>query len=142
MKKATSFALEGKNVILDRCALSTVAISYAFEKLGKYPTFKYALKQYEELFYDESFLKPDEYIFLHTNNDSTIQRNETRENKLSESWIDNCFTKYQNEFYEIVSQKIPNSKIISTAGKDKEYVSKIIAETLKVKKLSEKDMEK
>ena len=35
MKKATTLALEGKNVILDRCALSTVAIIYAFEKLGK-----------------------------------------------------------------------------------------------------------
>ena len=31
-------------VILDRCALSTVAISYAFEKLGKYPTFKHAMR--------------------------------------------------------------------------------------------------
>lgn len=44
MKKATELALEGKNVILDRCALSTVAISYAFEKLGKYATFKNAMR--------------------------------------------------------------------------------------------------
>lgn len=44
MKKASTLALEGKNVILDRCALSTVAISYAFEKLGKYPTFNHALR--------------------------------------------------------------------------------------------------
>lgn len=44
MKKATALATEGKNVILDRCALSTVAISYAFEKLGKYFTFKHAMR--------------------------------------------------------------------------------------------------
>lgn len=44
MKKATTLASEGKNVILDRCALSTVAISYAFERLGKYPTFKHAMR--------------------------------------------------------------------------------------------------
>lgn len=44
MKKATKIALEGKNVILDRCALSTVAIAYSFEKLGKYPTFKHAMR--------------------------------------------------------------------------------------------------
>ena len=44
MKKATTLALEGKNVILDKCALSTVSISYAFEKLGKYPTFKHAMR--------------------------------------------------------------------------------------------------
>lgn len=44
MKRATTLALEGKNVILDRCALSIVAISYAFEKLGKYSTFKHAMR--------------------------------------------------------------------------------------------------
>lgn len=44
MRKATKLALEGKNVILDRCALSTVAIAYAFEKLGKYPTFQHAMR--------------------------------------------------------------------------------------------------
>ena len=44
MEKATRLALQGKNVILDRCALSTVAISYAFEKMEKYATFKHALR--------------------------------------------------------------------------------------------------
>ena len=49
MKKATTLALEGKNVILDRCALSTVAISYAFERLGKYTTFKHAMRSIGEI---------------------------------------------------------------------------------------------
>ena len=44
MEKATRLALQGKNVILDRCALSTVAISYAFEKMGKYATFQHVLR--------------------------------------------------------------------------------------------------
>lgn len=44
MKKATAYALGDKNVILDICALSTVAIIYAFEKLGKYTTFKHAMR--------------------------------------------------------------------------------------------------
>ena len=34
--------LKRKNVILHRCALSTVAISYAFERLGKYPKMAFA----------------------------------------------------------------------------------------------------
>ena len=59
-----------RNVILDRCALSTVAISYAFERLGKYSTFKYAISQYQKLFNDKELLRPDEYIFLYTNNES------------------------------------------------------------------------
>lgn len=42
MQKATQLALEGKNVILDRCALSIVAIAYAFEQMGSYNTFNHA----------------------------------------------------------------------------------------------------
>lgn len=140
MKKATALALEGKNVILDRCALSTVAISYAFERLGKYPTFKHAMSQYKKLFNDKKLLKPDEYIFLYTNNDTTIKRNKTREEELSKSWIDSSFTDYQNEFYEIVARKIPNSRRISTIGKDKTYVSRIIAQILNVQELSDREI--
>jgi thymidylate kinase len=44
MNKATMLAMEGKNVILDRCALSTVSIAYAFEKIGKYHAFNHALR--------------------------------------------------------------------------------------------------
>ena len=140
MNKATKFALNGKNVILDRCALSTVAISYAFEKLGKYPTFRHAMNQYEKLFNDETLLKPDEYIFLYANNDSIIQRNKTREDELSKSWLDSLFTEYQNEFYETISRKIPNSRRISTVEKDKMYVSRIIAQILNVQEFQDRDL--
>lgn len=81
-------------------------------------------------------MQPDEYIFLYANNDSIVQRNKTRGKELSKSWIDSSFTDYQNEFYETVSRKIPNSRRISTAGKDKIYVSKIIAQILNVQELS------
>ncbi len=88
--------------------------------------------QYEKLLNDSTLLRPDEYIFLYTNNDSIMQRNKTRGKELSKSWIDSSFTDYQNEFYETVSRKIPNSRRISTAGKDKMYVSRIIAQVLMV----------
>ena len=58
---------------------------------------------------------------------------------MSKSWIDSSFTDYQNEFYEIVSKKIPNSRRISTEGKDKMYVSRIIAQILKVQELSDRE---
>ena len=92
--------------------------------------------QYEKLIKDSTLLQPDEYIFLYANNDSIVQRNKTRGKELSKSWIDSYFTDYQNEFYETVSRKIPNSRRISTAGKDKIYVSKIIAQILNVQELS------
>ena len=41
-KEGIFYVWRGKNVILDRCALSTVAISYAFERLGKYPKMDFA----------------------------------------------------------------------------------------------------
>lgn len=96
--------------------------------------------QYEKLFNDSSLLRPDEYIFLYTNNDSIMQRNKTRGKELSKAWIDSSFTEYQNEFYEIVSMKIPNSRRISTAKKDKMYVSRIIAQILDVQELSDRNL--
>ncbi len=90
----------------------------------------------KKLIKDSTLLQPDEYIFLYANNDSIVQRNKTRGKELSKSWIDSSFTDYQNEFYETVSRKIPNSRRISTAGKDKIYVSKIIAQILNVQELS------
>ena len=96
--------------------------------------------QYEKLFKDNTLLQPDEYIFLYANNESIVQRNKTREKELLKSWIDGSFTEYQNEFYEIASRKIPNSKRISTAGKDKLYVSKIIAQILNVQELNDRNL--
>lgn len=96
--------------------------------------------QYEKLLNDKTLLQPDEYIFLYTNNDNIMQRNKTRGKQLSKSWIDSSFTDYQNEFYEIISKKIPNSRRISTDGKDKMYVSRIIAQILNVQELSDRDL--
>ena len=95
---------------------------------------------YEKLLKDNTLVQPDEYIFLCTDNNSTIERNETREKELSKSWIDASFTDYQNEFYETVSKKIPNSRRISTAGKDKMYVSRIIAQILNVQELTDRNI--
>lgn len=96
--------------------------------------------QYEKLFNDSTLVQPDEYIFLYTNNDSIMQKNRTRGKELSKSWIDSSFTDYQNEFYETVSRKISNSRRISTAGKDKMYVSRIIAQILKVQELTDRNL--
>ena len=52
----------------------------------------------------------------------------------------NDFTDYQNEFYETVSKKKPNSRRISTAGKDKMYVSRIIAQILNVQELTDRNI--
>ena len=59
---------------------------------------------------------------------------------MPESWIDKSFTDYQNEFYETVARKMPNSKRISTAGKDKMYVSRVIAQILHIQELSDRDL--
>lgn len=88
--------------------------------------------QFENLFNQSSLLKPDAYFFLYSDAYTIQQRNNTRENILSEKWIDLLFTNYQNEFYEKVSKKILQSKRISTTGKDKDYVSNIIAEFLSI----------
>ena len=94
---------------------------------------------YERLFNDETLLKPDKYIFLYTSSSNVANRNKTREKELSKSWIDKSFTDYQNEFYETIARKIPQSKRISTTGKDKEYVSRLIAQILNVREVSNRE---
>ena len=131
MKKATALAKSGKNVILDRCALSTVAVAYAKERMGQCKGFKSALNGYINLFKDEEFIKPDMYYFLHTDFETTRNRNNTRTKSLEGEWIGDSFTAYQNEFYETISSKIPNSTRICTTGKEKDYVSRLIASYLK-----------
>lgn len=96
--------------------------------------------QYEKLFNDKTLLKPDEYIFLYTNDVNIMRRNKTREDELSKSWIDCSFTDYQNEFYETIAKKIPESQRISTTGKDKGYVSRIIAQILNVHELIDREL--
>lgn len=96
--------------------------------------------QYEKLFNDSTLLQPDEYIFLYADNECINQRNETREKKLSKFWIDTPFIYYQNQFYETAARKIPNSRRISTTGKDKRYVNKIIAQILNVQELTDRNL--
>ena len=95
---------------------------------------------YEKLLKDNTLLQPDEYIFLCTGSNSTFERNKTRKKKLPGPWIDASFTDHQNEFYEMLARKIPNSRSISTNGKNKTYVSEIIAEILNVQELEDKDL--
>ena len=95
---------------------------------------------YEKLFNDETLLRPDEYIFLYTSSLNVTNRNKTREKELSTLWIDKSFTDYQNEFYETIARKIPQSRRISTTGKDKEYVSRLIAEILNVRVVPDKEV--
>lgn len=96
--------------------------------------------EYEKLFHDSTLLSPDEYIFLYTDEDNIIQRNRTRKKELSKQWVDSTFTDYQNEFYETISKKIPHSQRISTTGKDKDYVSTIIAQILNVAEIDFKEL--
>jgi hypothetical protein len=75
---------------------------------------------------------------LYTDDYNIVQRNLTRSNELPKSWIDEVFTQYQNEFYEIIAKKMPNSRSISTTGKDKAYVSKIISRILDVQEFMDR----
>ena len=96
--------------------------------------------QYEKLAKDNTLLKPDEYIFLYTNDETILQRNRTREKELSKAWIDASFTDYQNEFYETIARKIPQSQSVCTTGKDKEYVSRMIAKILNVPEVDKEEI--
>jgi len=125
----------GKNAILDRSFLSTVAIAYSFDKnpdfKGAYIHSKKLLKVYFDFIQELKLDNSLEYIFLLANNDIIHQRNDKREKALDEKWIDENLINLQKEFF--ISQKDScNATIIDTSNKSKEEVFEIV-ESLKKK---------
>lgn len=133
MEYAKEMINSGKNVIMDRSALSTVAIAYANERCGKYLTYDYALGEYKKMLEDKEFVRPDMYIFLYTSEKERQERNLNRDKKLSESWLNTEFIRYQNEFYSLISKKIKNKLEMDTTDKEQNYVSDYIMELIKEK---------
>ena len=129
LKVAKSYAEAGKNVVMDRSFLSTVAMAYALEK--RLP-FKGAYDYSKNL--EKHFLSEIDniskniniiFVFFDVNRDVLIKRNQTRENFLSTEWIDEEFLKKQNYLF-ISSAKILNSKVINTSYLSLEEIAKIV----------------
>ena len=131
---AKKYLDEGQKVLLERDYLSILAVSYAFEKMGKYKAHDNALRLYGDMLNSNWYIKPDIYFFLSSSYDECQERNKKRNKILSENWIKKEFDYYQKEFYLIISDSLKNKVWIDTTNKELDYASKIIKKTLELRR--------
>jgi len=131
MKLAKSLLLEGRIVFLERSYLSILAVSYAFEKLGKYYSYENALKLYNSMIKKSWFINPEAIFILTTSHDEKVRRNINRRKEIKKSWMQEEFEYYQDEFYDTIS--VASNKIfIDNSDCNKNYAAEIIIKSLKI----------
>lgn len=116
-------------VFLDRSYISILAVSYAFEKMGKYNSHENALKQYYKMIAESWYIIPEIVFILTASYEEKLKRNKERTGKLKENWIKETFEYYQKEFYDIIELS-SNKMVIDTTDKEKEYAANVIKKIL------------
>lgn len=124
LKKAIKYSKQGYNTVLDRSVVSTLAISYALDKLKRYNVYNKMLVRYNEWLDDCEISRIDKYIVLKTNDIDIYNRNVLREKQLSKNWLDEYFLKYQKEFFENYFSNTNNAFFLDTSNKTIEKVYK------------------
>lgn len=131
MQLAKSLLLNNRIVFMERSYLSILAVSYAFEKLGKYHSYDNALKLYNSMINKSWFIKPDVIYILTASHDDKVKRNRKRKKELNENWLQEKFEYYQNEFYDTMLLSF-DKIVIDTSKEDEDYAAKIITKSLKI----------
>lgn len=122
--------LDGNIVFLDRSFISILAVSYAFEKIGKYSAYEYALNLYKTIQHEDWYIPPKRVYILTANYRDKLKRNVERIKKIKENWIQEKFDYYQNEFY-YNCDVIDNKYFIDNTGLPKEYAAMEIIKQIK-----------
>lgn len=90
--EANRLKLQGKNVIIDKSAIATVATAMAFEKQkGFNGTFRRAYLKYIDLLQElkaQNLVECDVFMLLTADYDTICERNKTRNHKLEGIWLD------------------------------------------------------
>lgn len=129
LKIAKDNAINGKNVIMDRSFLSTVAMAFALEKdlpfKGAYEYSKTLEKKYmEELKRISQFVNIS-FVFFDVNREVLVERNQKRKKELSLEWIDEEFLNKQKHSFT-ASAKCLDTILIDTSYKSLDDIAKIV----------------
>lgn len=131
---ARKYLDRGQNVFLERSYLSILAVSYAFEKLGKYSAYNNALELYGNILNSNWYIEPSMFFFLTYSYEECKKRNLNRGKQLSENWIKEDFDFYQKEFYLMISDSIKNKLWIDTTAKELDYATNVILKNLNLRR--------
>lgn len=134
IREANALRKQGKNVIMDKTAIATVATAKAFESAkGFQGTFKRAYMKYVELLEElqkDNLIECDVFVLLTADYETICQRNTTRQHVLEGTWIEKDTIQQQRIVLEVMTQDIigkigPNSiekHVLDTTHLSKEEV--------------------
>lgn len=124
--EANRLRQEGKNVVIDKCAIATVATAKAFEKSkGFNGTFRRAYNKYCKLLTELAnmgLVECDVFLLLTSDYETIYKRNATRNHVLEGVWIDPETIRMQREALETLT-----SEVVGSIGC--EEVKKVILDT-------------
>lgn len=132
--EANKLKQQGKNVIIDKSAIATVATAKAFEKQkGFNGTFKRAYIKYINLLQelkDRDLVECDVFMLLTADYDTICKRNKTRNHVLDGIWIDEetilsqreVLEKMLNELVGCISKNDVKKTILDTSNLSKKDV--------------------
>ena len=111
--EANRLRREGKNVVMDKSAIATVATAKAFEKLkGFNDTFRRAYLKYAELVHElnkQGMTECDIFLLLTADYETICKRNIGRNHVLNGIWIDEETIKMQRSVLERMTREIIGS---------------------------------
>ena len=129
--KANKLKKEGKNVIIDKSALATVATAKVFEQTkGFQETFKRAYNKYIELMQElkeKGLIECDMFLLLTADYNVICERNKTRNHILEGVWTEENTIQTQRE----VLEKITNN-VVGNGGQNS--IKKVILDTTNLTK--------
>lgn len=132
IKEANELANSGKNVLMDKSFIATIATAFAFEKIkGFSGTFKKSLELYyndlTNFLINRNLVYYDQIFLLTAENDIILQRNKTRNHILEDIWINPELLRFQREFLEnFVLKECNSSTVIDTSYKNENIVEQEI----------------
>lgn len=152
--EANKLRSQGKNVIIDKSAIATVATAKAFEKSkGFVGTFRRAYNKYFEMLQqlkNDGLIECDVFLLLTADYQTIQKRNLTRNHVLEGIWTEEYTIKNQREVLEKIIQELVgnvslnkvNKQYIDTTQLSKEQVLQKFNDTIKnIKNIDENVME-
>ena len=135
IKMAYYIVNSGKNAILDRSFLSTVAIAHSFDDCknmsGTYMNALLLLKEYTNFIKNLMLDSKIDYIILVTDTKTVEERNNSREKILSKEWIDKELIEKQNNFFVCQTYFINVNLIDTTLLSTAEVLNEVNKKTLR-----------
>lgn len=129
LRVAKDSAMSGKNVVMDRSFLSTVAMAYALDiSLPFKGAYDYARELEKRFLAEVNGIDKSvsvNFVFFDVNREVLLERNKSRRKTLDAEWIDEDFLKKQNHLF-FASADTLDARIIDTSHLSFDEIAKLV----------------